>query len=88
MLLAQIEGFLAIARHGNLSRAAADVFLTQPALTARLHTLEQDLGTPLFTRSARGMRLTDAGRAYLPYAERVAPSSPRPARRCTTCPRA
>ena len=71
MLLAQVEGFLAIVRHGNLSRAATDLYLTQPALTARLHALEEELGTPLFTRSARGMRLTDAGRAYEPYAERA-----------------
>ena len=71
MLLAQIEGFVAIARAGNLSRAAATLFLTQPALTARLRALETELGAELFVRTARGMRLNDAGRTYLPHAVRA-----------------
>ena len=71
MLLAQIEGFLEVARRGNVSRAAEAMFVTQPTLTARLHALERELGEPLFARTRRGMRLTDAGRAFLPYAERA-----------------
>ncbi len=47
------------------------MFVTQPTLTARLHALERELGEPLFARTRRGMRLTDAGRAFLPYAERA-----------------
>jgi DNA-binding transcriptional LysR family regulator len=70
--MAQVAGFLEIARQRNLSRAAEVLHVTQPALTARLQMLEADLGAPLFERSHRGMRLTDAGRAYLPYAERAA----------------
>jgi DNA-binding transcriptional LysR family regulator len=71
VLLAQVEGFLEVARRGNVSRAAEAMFLTQPTLTARLHALERELGEPLFARTRRGMRLTDAGRAFLPYAERA-----------------
>jgi DNA-binding transcriptional LysR family regulator len=71
MLLAQIEGFLEVARRGNVSRAAEAMFVTQPTLTARLHALERELGEPLFARTRRGMRLTDAGHAFLPYAERA-----------------
>jgi DNA-binding transcriptional LysR family regulator len=71
MLLTQIEGFVEVARQGNLSRAAAALFVTQPALTARLQGLEAALGSPLFIRSRRGMDLTEAGRAFLPYAERA-----------------
>ncbi len=71
MLLGQIEGFLEVARRGNVSRAAEAMFVTQPTLTARLHALERELGEPLFARTRRGMRLTDAGRAFLPYAERA-----------------
>ncbi|MFL5769822.1 MAG: LysR family transcriptional regulator [Chloroflexota bacterium] len=71
MLLAQVEGFVEVAREGNLSRAAATLFVTQPALTARLQALEHELGAPLFSRSRRGMELTDVGRAFLPYAERA-----------------
>ena len=71
MQLAQVEGFLEVARRANLSRAAEALFITQPALTARLRALEAEVGSPLFRRSRRGMTLTDAGRAFLPYAERA-----------------
>jgi DNA-binding transcriptional LysR family regulator len=69
--LAQIQGFLEVARAGNVSRAATALCITQPALTVRLHGLEQELGQPLFVRSSRGVRLTDAGRTFLPYAEQA-----------------
>jgi DNA-binding transcriptional LysR family regulator len=71
MQLAQVEGFLEVARRSNLSRAAEALFITQPALTARLRALEVEVGSPLFRRGRRGMALTDAGRAFLPYAERA-----------------
>jgi DNA-binding transcriptional LysR family regulator len=71
MLLSQIEGFLETARHRNLSRAADVLHVTQPALTARIQALEGELGTALFVRGRHGMDLTDAGRAFLPYAERA-----------------
>ena len=69
--LMQVEGFLEVARRGSVSRAAEALFITQPTLTARLKALERDLGTPLFLRTPHGMRLTDAGRAWVPYAERA-----------------
>jgi DNA-binding transcriptional LysR family regulator len=71
MQLAQVEGFLEVARRSNLSRAAEALFITQPALSARLAALETEMGTTLFRRGRRGMALTDAGRAFLPYAERA-----------------
>ena len=71
MLFAHLESFAEVARTGNVSRAAEALFLTQPAITARLRALERDLGVDLFVRTHRGMRLTDAGRAFLPYAERT-----------------
>jgi DNA-binding transcriptional LysR family regulator len=71
MQLAQVEGFLEVARRANLSRAAEALFITQPALSARLRALETEVGTALFRRGRRGMTLTDAGRAFLPYAERA-----------------
>lgn len=71
MQLSQVEGFVEVARHGTLSRAADVLFVTQPALTARLQSLEAELGTRLFRRTRRGMELSDAGRAFLPYAERA-----------------
>jgi len=71
MLLSQVEAMIAVARDGQISRAATSLFITQPALTARIHTLEEELGVAVFTRSGRGMELTPAGRAFLPYAERA-----------------
>jgi DNA-binding transcriptional LysR family regulator len=71
LLLTHLESFVEVARSGNVSRAAQALFLTQPAVTARLKTLETDLGVQLFMRGARGMSLTDAGRAFLPYAQRT-----------------
>lgn len=71
VLLGQLEAVVETARQRNLSRAAEALHVTQPALTARLHALETELGTSLFTRGRRGMSLTDAGRAFLPYAERA-----------------
>jgi DNA-binding transcriptional LysR family regulator len=68
-MLPQIEAFLEVARRQNLSRAAEDLFVSQPTLTARLQSLEAALGEQLFVRTRRGMRLTEAGEAFLPYAE-------------------
>src|SRR5438270_13566817 len=69
--LVQVEGFLEVARLGSVSRAAEALFITQPTLTARLHGLERELGAKLFQRTPRGMRLTEAGRAWVPFAERA-----------------
>jgi DNA-binding transcriptional LysR family regulator len=71
MLFAHLESFVEVARRGNVSRAAEALYLTQPAITARLKSLEGDLGVELFVRTGRGMKLSDAGRAFLPYAERT-----------------
>jgi DNA-binding transcriptional LysR family regulator len=71
MLLAQIEGFIEIARLGNMRRAADALSISQPALTARLQALEEELAAPLFRRTHTGMILTPAGRAFLPHADRA-----------------
>lgn len=71
MLIAQLEAFLAVAERRSVSRAARALYLTQPALSARLRNLERDLGLELFERTSRGVRLTAAGHAFRPYAQRV-----------------
>src|SRR5437660_9596507 len=71
VLLNQLEGFVEVARQANLSRAAESLYVTQPALSFRLQSLEAELGQTLFVRSRTGMELTDAGRAFLPYAQRA-----------------
>ena len=69
--LAQLDAFAAVARIGSFSGAAGELMVGQPAVTARIQGLERTLGTPLFIRSRAGSRLTEAGRALLPYAERT-----------------
>jgi DNA-binding transcriptional LysR family regulator len=71
VLLAQLEAFVEAARRGNVSRAAEALFLTQPALSARLKGLETELGVDLLIRTKRGVRLSDAGKEFLPYAQRA-----------------
>jgi DNA-binding transcriptional LysR family regulator len=68
--IGQLEAFLAVVRHHSFSRAAEELGMTQPSLSARIIALERDLGESLFHRLGRGVRLTDAGRAMLPYVER------------------
>src|SRR5215211_5520506 len=67
----QLEAFVEVVRHGSVTRAALALYVTQPALTARLNALERSLGAPLLVRRRGGVRPTEAGRAFLPYAERA-----------------
>ncbi len=67
----QIEAFVQVAAHRSFSRAAEQLQLTQPSITARIQSLERELSEELFERGGRGVRLTDAGLAFLPYAERI-----------------
>ena len=66
-----LETFVEVARHGNLTRAAEVLYLSQPSVSGRLQTLESELGEQLLIRTPRGVRMTDAGREFLPYAERA-----------------
>jgi DNA-binding transcriptional LysR family regulator len=61
----------AVARHGSMNRAAAELNTVQSNVTARLRTLEEHIGVPLFERHSRGVTLTAAGRRLLPYAVRI-----------------
>ncbi len=63
--------FEAVARLGGMSRAAAELNTVQSNVTARIRALENEVGTPLFQRHARGVTPTAAGRRLLPYASRV-----------------
>ncbi|HTE86833.1 MAG TPA: LysR family transcriptional regulator [Dehalococcoidia bacterium] len=67
----QLQAFREVARLGTISRAADALFVGQPALTARIQGLERILGSSLFARGRHGSRLTEAGRAFLPHAERA-----------------
>lgn len=59
----QLEAFEAVVTHGSFTRAAADLHLTQPAVTRQIAALEASLRTRLFERLGRGVRLTSSGEA-------------------------
>ncbi len=61
-----LNAFLEVARLQSFSLAAEALFLTQPAISKRIHALETELGTPLFNRINRKVTLTEAGHALLP----------------------
>lgn len=71
MDLTQLRAFVAVAREGNLTRAAARLHVTQPAVSLQIKALQHSLGLQLFKRSAAGMRLSNDGAKLLPYAERL-----------------
>lgn len=71
MELGQLEAFVQVANLRSFSKAAEVLFLTQPSVTARIQTLEKELGEQLFERTGRSVRLSDAGATFLSYAERV-----------------
>ena len=70
MELGQLAAFVEAAEQGSFRRAAKALFLTQPSVSARIQALEDELGVPLFHRWARGVRLTDMGKEFLPFAQR------------------
>ena len=65
----QLKSFVTVAHHGNLTQVAERLFLSQPAVSAQIKAIENDLGTPLFNRTSSGMSLTRAGEIFLPEAE-------------------
>ncbi len=82
-----VRTFVAVADAGQFSGAAADLSITQQAVSKRIAALERDLGVRLFTRTARGAQLTIGGQSFLPaardllQAEERAAASVRPGRR-------
>src|SRR3546814_885791 len=66
-----LAAFTEIADSGSFTQAALALHLSQPAISKRITTLEQQIGQSLFDRIGRRVRLTDAGRALLPYARKA-----------------
>ncbi|MBX3376946.1 MAG: LysR family transcriptional regulator [Phycisphaeraceae bacterium] len=69
MELTTLRYFKAIASTRHITRAAEELGVTQPALSAMLRKLEAEVGAELLHRTGRGVELTDAGRAFLSHAE-------------------
>ncbi|MCJ8350959.1 LysR family transcriptional regulator [Moritella sp.] len=64
-----LRSFVAVAQTGNLTQAAKRLYTTPPAISAHIKTLEEELSTPLFIRSSKGMSLTDKGQLLLKKAQ-------------------
>ncbi|HEX8821004.1 MAG TPA: LysR family transcriptional regulator [Archangium sp.] len=71
MSLTHIQSFVAVAEERHVGRAARRLHLSQPPLSRHILALEDELGTPLFERTPRGMRLLPAGEAFLQHARRI-----------------
>jgi LysR family transcriptional regulator, low CO2-responsive transcriptional regulator len=67
----QLTAFLAVIRGGSVTVAADELVVTQPSVSSALAALGRELGCDLFQRAGRGIRLSEAGAAFAPYAEDV-----------------
>lgn len=68
---ADLAGFLAVADTGHVGAAAAQLGISQPALTRRIQRLEKTLGAQLFERTGRTLRLNARGQAFVPHAQNI-----------------
>jgi DNA-binding transcriptional LysR family regulator len=71
MELYQLRTFLAVAEEQNLTRAAEKLFTSQPAVSAQIKSLEDEVGVRLFDRGAKGMKLTRPGEVLRQQARRI-----------------
>src|SRR5690242_19963988 len=69
--LTRLRSFIAVAQERQFRRAAERIGLSQPALSAHIRELEQDLGVALFSRTTRSVRLTAEGESFLHRAQRA-----------------
>jgi DNA-binding transcriptional LysR family regulator len=71
LTLRQVRIFAAAAKHCSFARAAEDMHLTAPAVSMQIKELEEELGTPLFTRVGRRVELTSAGEYFWVFVRRI-----------------
>ena len=91
MDLKSMRQMIAVAEHGHMTRAAEELGVTQPALSAALRKLEEELGTELFHRTGHGVEATEAGKVFVEHAKitlRASQQTSAPVRRprATCCP--
>lgn len=71
MDLKELDYIVTVANEGSISRAAEKLFMAQSSLSQAVRLFEQDLGTPIFVRTARGVRPTSAGEAFIFHARQI-----------------
>ncbi len=71
MDLKELDYIVTVANEGSISRAAEKLFMAQSSLSQAVRTFEQDLGTPIFIRTSRGVRPTAAGEAFISHARQI-----------------
>lgn len=75
MEIYQLRTFVTVAQQGHLTQAAEQLHLSQPAVTAQIKALEEEVGLPLFERTTTGVMLTLAGQELLPRAQAILESA-------------
>ncbi|RMD01975.1 LysR family transcriptional regulator [Aquitalea sp. FJL05] len=75
MEIYQLRTFVTVAQQGHLTQAAELLHLSQPAVTAQIKALEEEVGMPLFERTAGGVTMTRAGQELLPQAQSILASA-------------
>jgi DNA-binding transcriptional LysR family regulator len=70
-----LRSFVGVAQTGNLTQAAKRLYTTPPAISAHIKSLEEELATPLFVRSSKGMALTEKGQLLLIKAQVILDSA-------------
>jgi len=71
MTVLQLKYVIAIASSSSMREAARKVFISQPALSTAIRELEEEIGIEIFTRTNKGITLTDAGNEFLAYAKQA-----------------
>ena len=69
--LSQYRIFYEVAKSGNISRAARELFISQPAISKAISKLEDSLGTVLFSRNSRGVQLTEEGAVLFDHIQKA-----------------
>ncbi len=67
----QLQIFISVAKEKNFTKAASLLYMTQPAISWQIKSLEKDLGVNLFERGDRSVTLTDAGQVFFTYAKKI-----------------
>ena len=71
MEIKQLEIFVCLAGHLNFSKAAEELYISQPSVSAQISSLEKELGSQLFIRNTKGVSLTKTGLDFLTYAQKI-----------------